>query len=83
MRNVNGKARFGRTGEFFSENAKITECYVFDNDRQKFLYHATYDDPTMFTRPFTVTIPLRRVSATARPGRRVRRGAWTSSCRRR
>lgn len=61
VRNVNGKARFGRTGEFFSENAKITERYVFDNDRQKFLYHATYDDPTVFTRPFTVTIPLRRV----------------------
>lgn len=59
--NNNGKGRFGRSGEFFSENAKITERYVFDSDQQKFLYHATYDDPTVFTRPFTVTIPIRRV----------------------
>lgn len=61
VRNVNGKARFGRTGEFFSENARIAERYVFDSQRQRFLYHATYDDPTVFTRPFTVSIPLRRV----------------------
>lgn len=61
VRNVNGKGRFGRSGEFFSENAKISERYVFDKDQQKFVYHATYDDPTVFTRPFTISIPVRRV----------------------
>jgi len=60
--NSNGKARFARTGEFASENAKIVERYVFDNDGQHFNYVATLTDPTVYTEPWTTTIPARRFS---------------------
>jgi hypothetical protein len=65
--NNNGKARLARTGEFFSENAHITERYVFDNSGQRFNYVATIEDPTVFTRPWTATIPLRRFTEKDEP----------------
>ena len=60
--NNNSKSRFGRTGEFVSENATIQERYVFDPKGDRFTYHATYTDPTVLTRPFTITIPNRRIT---------------------
>ena len=62
-RNVNGKALFGRTGEFFSENAQVTERYIFQPDGKRFNSVATITDPTVYTRPFTVTIPVKRYTA--------------------
>jgi hypothetical protein len=61
--NTNGKAMFGRTGEFLSENAKVAERYIFQPDGKRFNYVATITDPTVFTRPFTVTIPVKRYTA--------------------
>lgn len=61
--NHNGKALFGRSGEFVSENAKIQERYIFDKDNKRFNYVATFDDPEVYTRPFTVTIPAKRWTA--------------------
>jgi hypothetical protein len=58
--NNNGKARLARTGEFLSENAHIEERYVFDNSGKRYNYVATITDPTVFTRPWTTTIPARR-----------------------
>lgn len=58
--NNNGKARFARTGEFASENVKIEERYIFDNDGKHYNYVATLTDPTVYTRPWTTTIPARR-----------------------
>lgn len=58
--NSNGKALFGRSGEFASENAHIVERYTFSADNRRYNYVATIDDPTVYTRPFTVTIPARR-----------------------
>ena len=58
--NNNGKARFGRTGEFASENVHIEERYIFDNNGGRYNYVATVTDPTVYTRPFTVTIPARK-----------------------
>jgi hypothetical protein len=66
--NNNSKARFGRTGEFASENVHITERFIFDNNRERFIYHAVYDDPTVYTRPWTWTIPARRVENFAEDG---------------
>jgi hypothetical protein len=65
--NNNSKARFGRTGEFVSENATIAERFVFANSdgdpsHDRFTYNATYTDPTVLTRPFTITIPNKRVT---------------------
>lgn len=58
--NNNAKALFGRTGEFSSENVKVQERYIFDGDGKRFNYVATFTDPTVYTRPWTVTIPARR-----------------------
>ncbi len=60
--NNNSKARLGRSGEFVSENATIQERFVFDPAGERFTYNATYTDPTVLTRPFTITIPNRRVT---------------------
>ena len=61
--NNNSKARLGRTGEFASEHVHIQERYIFDSNGERFTYEAVYTDPTVFTRPFTITIPNRRVTA--------------------
>jgi hypothetical protein len=58
--NTNGKALFGRTGEFASENAHFEERYIFANDGKRYNYEVVITDPTVYTRPFTVTIPARR-----------------------
>lgn len=55
--NHNGKALFGRSGEFVSENATIKEKYIFANDGTRYNYEGTFNDPTVYTRPFTITIP--------------------------
>ena len=61
--NNNSKARLARTGEFASEHVRIQERYIFDAGGERFTYKAVYTDPTVFTRPFTVTIPNRRITA--------------------
>jgi hypothetical protein len=58
--NNNGKARFGRTGEFASEHVHIVERYTFAADH--YTYNAVFTDPTVYTRPFTVTIPAHRIT---------------------
>lgn len=60
--NNNGKALFGRTGEFASENVHIVEHFIFDDGGQRYNYVATFDDPLVYTRPWTATIPARRWS---------------------
>jgi len=58
--NHNAKGLLGRSGEFLSENAKIEERYIFNADKTRYNYVALIDDPSVYTRPFTVTIPARR-----------------------
>lgn len=55
--NHNGKALFGRSGEFISDQARIQEKYIFSSDGKRFNYEGRFDDPTVYTRPFTITIP--------------------------
>jgi hypothetical protein len=61
--NNNSKARLARTGEFASEHVHIQERFTFDRAGHRYTYQATYTDPTVYTRPWTVTIPARRVTA--------------------
>jgi len=61
--NHNAKARFGRSGEFVSAAATVEERYVFDPAGGRFTYHGTYTDPSVLTRPFTITIPNKRITA--------------------
>lgn len=65
--NQNGKALFGRSGEFISENAKIQEKYIFDNSGKRYNYEAVFTDPSVYTKPFTVTIPARKWTETDKP----------------
>lgn len=65
--NDNGKARLARTGEFYSDNVHITERYSFASDGQRYSYQAVITDPSVFTRPWTVTIPARRYNESDTP----------------
>jgi hypothetical protein len=60
--NNNSKWRFGRTGEFVSENATVEETFTFAADGTRFVYDASYTDPTVLTRPFTISIGNKRVT---------------------
>lgn len=65
--NINGKALFGRYGDFISENGAAVERYIFDNNRQRYNYVATFTDPTVYARPWTATIPARRFTEADKP----------------
>jgi len=65
--NANGKALFGRYGDFMSENASVEERYIFQPDGQRFNYVATFTDPTIYSRPWTATIPVRRFTTADKP----------------
>ncbi len=67
VRNNNGKALFGRYGDFMSENATVAERIVFDPSGQRFNYVATFTDPTVYSRPWTATIPVRRYTVADKP----------------
>ena len=66
--NNNGKAMFGRTGEFASENVHVTERYIFAADGKRYNYVATFTDPAVYSRPWTATIPARRREGTQADG---------------
>jgi hypothetical protein len=67
--NVRG-ARLTYTGDFHSENAHIVERLTFI-DANTMNYEATVDDPTVFTRPWTMRVVERR-----RPDDEM----WESAC---
>jgi len=67
--NVRG-ARLTYIGDFHSENAHITERLTFV-DANTLNYEATVDDPTVFTRPWTMRVVEKR-----RPNEEV----WESAC---
>jgi hypothetical protein len=67
VQNNNGKPLFGRYGDFMSENAQVTERYIFDPAGRGFSYNATFTDPTVYSRPWTATIPVARYTETDKP----------------
>ena len=67
--NVRG-ARLTYIGDFNSENAHIVERFTFV-DADTMNYEATVDDPTVFTRPWTMRVVEKR-----RPDQEV----WESAC---
>ena len=56
--NVRG-ARLTYTGDFYTDNAHIVERLTFV-DANTMNYEATVDDPTVFTRPWTMRVAQRR-----------------------
>ncbi|HEY6529814.1 MAG TPA: hypothetical protein VIZ65_14070 [Cellvibrionaceae bacterium] len=65
--NQNGKALLGRSGEFISENAQIEERYVFNEDGSRYNYVVKINDPEVYSRPFTMTIPAKRYTEKSQP----------------
>jgi hypothetical protein len=56
---LNGMAWLDRSGNFTSSNAKVTER-VTPIAPDHLLYEATIDDPSTFTRPWKISMPLYR-----------------------
>jgi hypothetical protein len=57
--NKNDKTRFDIVGDFHSDAVRIRERFtVVDADTIR--YEATFDDPTVYTRPFTMRVNLGR-----------------------
>jgi len=67
VRNINGKALFGRHGDYISEHGTVQERYIFANDGKRFNYVATFTDPTVYARSWTATVPARRFTAADKP----------------
>ena len=67
--NVKG-ARLTYMGDFYSDNAHVVERLTFV-DANTMSYEATIDDPTVFTRPWTMRVAERR-----RPDDEM----WESAC---
>jgi hypothetical protein len=62
---LNGLAWLDRAGNFASENAHVVERYTLI-DRDHLRYEATIEDPTVFSRAWTIRLPLyRRIDANA------------------
>ena len=57
--NLNGLEWLDNVGNFYSDNVRITERLAFV-DEDTLLWEARIDDPTVYTRPWTLSFPLRR-----------------------
>jgi hypothetical protein len=51
--NENSKGRLDNIGDFSSDKVHIVERFTF-NDPKSFDYRATFDDPSVYTRPWTL-----------------------------
>ena len=57
---LNGQTWLDRAGNYFSDNAKVTERYTPISPNH-LRYEATIEDPTVFARPWKISMPLYRV----------------------
>jgi hypothetical protein len=60
--NLNGKMWLDSVGNFYSDNARVTERFRLV-EANTLDYEVTIDDPTVFTRTFKLSYPLRRQGA--------------------
>ena len=59
--NLNAKSRLDVVGDFYSQNARIAERFIFA-DANTMTYEATITDSTVFTRPWTLRVSERRMA---------------------
>ena len=57
---LNGQTWLDRAGNYLSDNAKVVERYT-PTGPNHIRYEATIEDPTVFSRPWTIRMPLYRV----------------------
>jgi hypothetical protein len=57
---LNGQTWLDRAGNYASGNARVTERYT-PMGPNHLRYEATIDDPTVFSRPWTIRMPLYRI----------------------
>lgn len=57
--NLDGKQWIDSIGNFYSDNAKITERWTLA-DARTIDYQVTIEDPTVYTQPWTMNVPLVR-----------------------
>src|SRR5262245_2100151 len=66
VNNLNDKTWFDRAGNFHSSDMKVTERYTMTSPFH-IRYEATIDDPTTFTKPWRIRMPLyKRIEENAR-----------------
>jgi hypothetical protein len=75
--NLNGKNWLDQVGNFFSDHARVVERFTLA-DANTIDYEAAIDDPKVFTRPWTIRVPLRRTRAAA--GDRYANETWENAC---
>ena len=62
---LNGLSWLDRSGNYASDSAHVVERYTFI-DKNHLRYEATIEDPTVFSRAWTISLPLyRRIDANA------------------
>ncbi len=57
---LNGQTWLDRAGNYFSDNAKVVERYT-PMGPNHMRYEATIEDPTVFSRPWKISMPLYRI----------------------
>ena len=58
-RNQNAKYMLDQRGRFITDEARIVERFTLIED-DTIHYRATFDDPNVYTRPFTIAFAFRR-----------------------
>ena len=76
--NVNGRNWLDQVGNFFSENVHLVERFTLVSPNI-IDYSVTIEDPTVFTRPWTIRLPFRRAPSAA-AGDRYATELWEHAC---
>jgi hypothetical protein len=66
--NLNGIARLSSSGDFLTSNAHLKERLTYLDGGMSMTYEATIEDPTVFTRPWTIRVAHKLDVAPAKPG---------------
>ncbi len=75
--NIKGGNWLDQVGNFFSDNAHVVERFTLA-DANTIDYEVTVDDAKVFTRPWTIRLPLRRVRVAA--GDKYTNETWENAC---
>ena len=75
--NIKGGNWLDQVGNFFSDNAHVVERFTLA-DANTIDYEVTIDDAKVFTRPWTVRLPLRRARAAG--GDKYANETWENAC---